>query len=240
MGRTVVARFLFVSLLLPAASAWAQPGPGLDSALDPATLRPVRDTPDWVVALERRSPPPCDSPSWARSVLDGSLAARPRPADLPCRTVWDNPVRLELGIVGGGLVDRGDGGWGGLSLQIGLRFHPLLSVLYQGTALAGGWDRSPGTTVEAVAWNAVMVELTPVRSLGVAFGPSIDVGGHCDDGVSQDDTCAYSFRYGAHTRLTYALAELPAGGVSLTADAHVGLLEEPRTTLLLGLGLRID
>ncbi|MFK7986659.1 MAG: hypothetical protein AB8I08_11595 [Sandaracinaceae bacterium] len=200
----------------------------------------MRDAPDWVSELERQSTPPCGTPSWGRSILDGSLAARPRPDGLPCRTVWDSTVRLELGIVGGGLTDRGDGGWGGLSLQVGLRFHEFLSVLYQGTVLAGGWDRDPGTTLEAVAWNAVMLELTPVRSLGVAFGPSIDIGGHCDEGVSQEDTCGYSFRYGAHSRVTYTLAELPAGGVALTADAHVGLLEEPRATLLMGLGLRID
>jgi len=227
---------VLVALVSPAAAASAQEPP-----LDETTGRPERPTPAWVAELEGRAGVPrCDERShWGRSTLDGSLAARRRPDDLPCRDVFHSPIRLELGFVGGGMTDRGDGGLGGLSLQLGLRYHEYFSVYYQLHLVGGGWARGGGTTVDLAAWNAVLLELTPHPVLGVAFGPSFDITGMCDVEVDQQSGCAHAWSYGVATRVTVALGQVDSTGIVATGDFHVSLIEpDLRALALLGLGLR--
>lgn len=228
-------RLLLTCSLLPS-TALAQP-------LDETTSRPEHETPEHVLALERADPPPCsDQPQWARSTLDGGLASRRRPDDLPCRSIWDSPVRFELGLVGGGLTERGDGGYGGLSLSLGWRYHEMFRVYALSIVMFGGWDRNPGTSLELTSLNAFVFEVSPVHPLAVGFGPSFDLSGGCDIGVGQTSgtTCAYAPYYGMHSRVTLEVAEIPSGGLTVTGDVHVTLSEpEPRAMLLLGAGVRL-
>ncbi len=231
--------WLGLTTLLPA-SALAQTS--FDTPLDPRTSRPVRETPDWVQTLEAtEGTPPCgEDDDWGRSTLDGGLASRGRPDDLPCRTVWDRTIRFELGLVGGGLTERSDGAWGGLSVSLGLRLHEAFSAYYLSLLMFGAWDRDPGTTVEVAAYNAFLFELSFVPRLSLALGPSIDLGAGCDIGVGQaEDSCSYAPYYGLHSRVTVEVAETDFGGLTLTGDVHATLSEpDPRATLLLGVGFR--
>lgn len=210
--------------------------------LDALTSRPQPSTPTWVEELEGRAGVPrCDDAGWwGRSTLDGGLASRTRPEGLPCRSIWESTVRLEIGIVAGGLFDRGDGGLGGLSLSLGLRYHEYLSVYYQLHLLGGAWERGGGVTVDAAAWNAVLLEFSPHRHFAVAAGPAFDVTAGCDFDVGQEPTsCTYAWSYGVAARLTVPLAQVDSTGIVATGDFHVSLIEpEPRTVALLGVGFR--
>lgn len=68
-------------------------------------------TPREVRQLELETAvPPCGGRYRGRSRLDGGLASRARDPDLPCRDVWQRTVRFEIGLLGGGIVGRGNGG----------------------------------------------------------------------------------------------------------------------------------
>ncbi|MCB9592281.1 MAG: hypothetical protein H6719_06085 [Sandaracinaceae bacterium] len=226
-------------------------GPGTASAqlmlsdsqpLDVSTSRPELATPGWVEELETTTAiPPCgDRASWGRSTLDGGLASRRRPESLPCRSIFDNPIRFELGVVVGGLTDRGEGALGGFSAQLGLRYHELFSVYWQLQVLGGGWSRGGGTTVDATVWNSVMLEFSPHRNFAVALGPAFDITAGCDMNVDQQSSCWYAWSYGVATRITVPLAQVDSTGFVATGDFHVSLIEpEPRATAVLGLGFRM-
>jgi len=229
-----------LSLLPAVVSAQTELYPEYDRD-DPRSRRYL-PSPEHVDALEAaHGVPPCGGAYWGRSRLDGGLASRPRSVDLPCRNIWSSVVRFELGLVGGGLVDADQGGWGGLSLQLGLRFHEFFSVFFQSLALFGGWDLSPGTSLAGASWNAFLFELSPTGLLGFALGPSMDLEGGCEvDAAQSPTTCGYRIGYGGHARITLRLAELPFGGLTLTGDLHAGFGEDaPSPTMLLGLGLRL-
>ena len=235
---------LLIVLATPLA-AHAQAAPPAAYTLDDTTQRPELETPMWVQELERtHGVPPCgEERYWGRSTLDGGLASRLRPDDLPCRSVWDETVRLELGLHAGGMLERSEGAMGGFSLQVGLRFHELFSVYYQGHLLGGGWDRDGGQTAEATNWNAFMLEVRPHRVFGVALGPSFDITGSCDFGVGQEpDECTYAWSYGVGSRLTFALTDDQSAGpgVVATGDFHVSLIEpDAHAVGLVGIGLRL-
>lgn len=232
-----------VSLALAPAIASAQPSLH-DVTLDETTSRPEHPTPRWVAELEGRAGvPPCDDHRhWGRSRLDGGLASRRRPDDLPCRTVWENTVRFELGLVAGPLLERADGAFGGLYGQLGVRYHELLSVYWQLHLLGGGWDRgNGGASADVAAWNGVMLELSPHRAFAVSAGPSFDISAGCDVGVEQeDDGCWAAWSYGVASRLTVSLGQVDGTGISLVGDFHVSLIEpDPRAVALLGVGFRL-
>ncbi len=194
--------------------------------------------PDHVHALELTTArPPCGVVGLGRSRLDGGLASRPRDPDLPCRAVWEDTVRLELGIHGGGRVGESNGGVGGLSLALGVRFSELFSVYYLFMATGGVWNRDPGRSWTVGLWSTAMFEFGIAPRLRVGAGPSIDMDAGCEVG-GQETTCFAEPSYGAHTRVTVEVAELPFGGLTITGDMHLGLRDGVEPTLLLGVGLR--
>ena len=234
---------LVVVLLIFATSSAAQAQATVyDSyiAAEPWTEPQEIPTPPEVHALELQTGiPPCGGEYTGRSRLDGALASCARDAELHCRSVWDSTVRFELGLLGGGNVDRSDGGVGGLSLSLGLRFEELFSVYYLLILSGGYWQPDTETSFRVAAWSAFMFELSPLPWLGVALGPSIDYQGGCTlADVQSDSSCFLEPSYGVHGRLTLEVAELPFGGLTITGDAHLDLREEPETTFLLGVGLR--
>ncbi|MGE0789576.1 MAG: hypothetical protein AB7S26_28145 [Sandaracinaceae bacterium] len=214
-----------------------------ETPIDVTTSRLEHETPDETLELESSGAiPPCSAgPSWGRSILDGGLASRRRPADLPCRTVWESPIRFELGLVGGGVLERGDGAIGGFSVQLGLRFHQLFSVYWQTWLLGGYWSNDVGVLGEAYAIDGVMFETSPFERFAIALGPTFDLSAGCGALEAQTDTaCRYEWSYGLSSRATVSLFDVDDVGVSLTADLHVGLLKDgARSTALLGLGLRL-
>ncbi len=233
---------LSLALVLAPGLTMAQPRLADSSVIDETTSRPEYPLPVWVEALERgASMPACDDREhWGRSSLDGGLASRRRPDSLPCRSVFGSTVRFELGVIGGGLLERSDGGIGGLSVQVGLRYHDDFSVFYQLQLLGGGWSRGGGTTIDVAGWNAVLFELTPHPVLGIAAGPSIDFTAGCDLDVDQQSSCAYAWSYGVATRVTFALGQVDSTGIVATGDFHVSLIEpSPRAVALLGIGFRL-
>ncbi len=210
--------------------------------LDESTSRPELATPAWVEALESSAGvPPCGEESWwGRSTLDGGLASRRRPASLPCRSIFESTVRFELGLSGGGMIDRGDGGIGALSVQLGVRYHELVSVYYQGHLLGGGWSRGGGHTIDVASWHGAMLELSPHRIFAVAAGPTIDITAGCDLDVEQQSGCWYAWSYGVSTRVTLSLAQVDSTGIVATGDFHVSLIEpDLRALALFGLGFRL-
>lgn len=150
-------------------------------------------------------------------------------------------MRFELGIVGGGLFDRGDGGLGGLTASLGLRYGEYFSVFYQLHLLGGLWERGAGLTVDGAMWNAVLLEVSLDRHLAVAVGPSIDMTAECDFGVGQESmSCFYAWSYGVSTRVTVPLVQVDSTGIDLTADFHISALEpDVRAMGLLGVGFRL-
>ncbi|MEC7520668.1 MAG: hypothetical protein VYE22_12420 [Myxococcota bacterium] len=229
-------------LLLAPLPAAAQPSlfPEYDRD-DPRSRRHLPRSPEVEALESEHGVPPCGAESWGRSRLDGALASRPRDADLPCREVWDADVRFEVGLVGGGRLEAPDGGWGGLSIQLGLRFHDVFSVMFQSLALFGRWDLGQGERLRGASWNAFLFELSPVDRLAVGLGPSMDLEAGCDlDAFGAPSACGYTLGYGAHARVTLQLATLPFGGLTLTGDLHAAFGEgAPQPTMLLGLGLRL-
>lgn len=212
------------------------------ATIDPSTSRPTLPTPAWVEALESEAGvPPCgDRAWWGRSTLDGGLASRRRPEGLPCRSIWDSTVRFELGLSGGGLLERGDGAIGAFTLQLGVRYHEYVSVFYQGTILGGGWARGGGHTIDVASWHGAMLEISPHEVFAVAAGPTIDITAGCDLNVDQASGCWYAWSYGVSTRVTLSLAQVGSTGIVATGDFHVSLVEpEPRATVLGGLGFRL-
>ena len=230
---------LFVPL-----TARAQTLPYAEYEDDPAEIaRPdPLATPGFVRDLETSTAiPPCGGRYRGRSILDGGQASRRRDPDLPCRDVWQRTVRFELGLLGGGVVGRGDGGWGGLSLSLGLRLHEYVSVYYLFTFLAGRWGAD--TTAEqweVAGWSSFLFELSPAPRLGIAVGPSIDFGAGCTVGGGQTaSTCFAEPNHGAHGRVTLELLERPHGGLALTLDGHLLRRDGERYgAWLLGLGWR--
>ena len=244
-SRLVVSLALGVTSVLGATVVHAQEdlaSSPFTATLDPSTSRPVLVTPGWVEALEAEAGvPPCDGHAyWGRSTLDGGLASRRRPEGLPCRSVWDSQIRFELGLSGGGLLERGDGAIGAFTLQLGVRYHELVSVYYQGQILGGGWARGGGNTIDVASWHGAMLEISPHQAFAVAAGPTFDITAGCDMNVDQSSGCWYAWSYGVSSRVTLSLAQVDSTGITLTGDFHVSLIEpDPRATVLVGLGFRL-
>ncbi|MCB9637177.1 MAG: hypothetical protein H6721_34130 [Sandaracinus sp.] len=233
-GRTLV-RSLVLSILGSASIGHAQASL-FDEYTEHGEYEPQTiETPAYVRRLELETGiPRCGRRALGRSRLDGGLASRARDLSLPCRDVWRKTVRFELGALGG---SSPAGGVVGLSLSLGLRLHDRVGVHY----LVLGTFHGHRNDWEGAIVGAFLFELAPFHPrFRVALGPSMDFVGGCGSTDGQSDpTCRISATYGVHSRLTAELVELPFGGLTMTADLHLGRRDgEWAKTWLFGMGLR--
>ncbi|MFK7984681.1 MAG: hypothetical protein AB8I08_01540 [Sandaracinaceae bacterium] len=149
---------------------------------------------------------------------------------------YESSFRFGLGLDYGGLAGRGDGGAGGLRLQLGARVHDNLAVLYQGQALVGVFVGDTDAQLAVRNWNAAMVEaIWGIFSL--AAGPSFDVGWGCTADAAQAATseCGDFVAPGLAAR-----AGVRFGVFTLSGDLHVSFTEsDPEVWVLAGLGVQL-
>lgn len=149
---------------------------------------------------------------------------------------YESSFRFGLGLDYGGLAGRGDGGSGGLRLQLGARLHENVAVFYQGQALVGVFVSDADAQIAVRNWNAAMVEaIWGVFSL--AAGPSVDVGWGCTADLSQvgAQECGDLLAPGLSAR-----AGVRFGVFTLSGDLHVSFSEpDPEVWVQAGIGVQL-
>lgn len=148
---------------------------------------------------------------------------------------YESSFRFGLGLDYAGLAGNGDGGAGGLRLQLGARLHDNLAVLYQGQGLVGVFVGETDAQLAVRSFNAAMVEAI-WGVFSVAAGPSVDVGWGCTaDAQAATSACADFVAPGLSSRLGVRF-----GVFTLSGDLHVSFTDpEPEVWVAAGLGVQL-
>ncbi len=177
--------------------------------------------------------------AFTLSTLAGlALSASVTPAPAAAQT-YASPVRFGIGIDYGGLAGRGDGGAGGLRLQLGARVHEHVALYWQGQALAGAFVSPDETIAVGLGWNAAMVEAS-YGIFQVAAGPSFDASLRCAVDAGQTTAasalgCEAFAGPGIASRVGARL-----GAFALSGDLHVSFYEAgPDVWVLFGIGVQL-
>lgn len=170
--------------------------------------------------------------------LAAVLALAWLPAAPAAAQPYESSLRFGLGLDYGGLVGRGDGGAGGLRLQLGARVHEHVAIYWQGQALGGAFVEPERVLGVFRGWNAAMVEAS-YGIFQIAAGPSFDANVTCDVATGQGGGlagCDALVAPGLATRagLRFGILAL-SGDLHVTFDEHLG----PDVWVLAGLGVQL-
>jgi len=161
------------------------------------------------------------------------LAAAPAAA----QPSYDSPLRVGLGLDYGGLAGRGDGGVGGLRLQLGARLHDYFALYWQLQVLGGAFVQPEEVNAIALGWNAAIAELD-YGIFQIGAGPSVDVRVECAIATGQDGgvgACGVTPAPGLAAR-----AGLRFGAFALSGDLHVSFEETgPDVWVLAGIAMQL-
>ncbi len=170
--------------------------------------------------------------------LAALLALAILPAAPAVAQPYESSLRFGLGLDYGGLVGRGDGGAGGLRLQLGARVHEHVAIYWQGQALGGAFVEPDRVLGVFRGWNAAMVEAS-YGIFQIAAGPSFDASVTCGVATGQGGGlagCDALVAPGLATRagLRFGILAL-SGDLHVTFDEHLG----PDVWVLAGLGIQL-